>query len=194
MLYANPTPPIHDIVRDLNTADYQWRQHKGLTVMWVGPYTPNLLVHNEIRKQKRGWGNRLLGYEEEAAVHFEEVIEENRKKLIQKMTDNSLIVRQLELLPRHLKPRDGSDGLHLGSHTKKRLFGQVFDAAIQLHQEGAPPREDPGLQLTAEQREVANILRAQKRKRERTRAAEKALFAAAKRQRTGGEGSSKAVK
>ena len=111
LVYANPTPPIPEIVSTLGTSDYAWKT-RGITVVWVAPYTPNLVLHNEVRKHARNWG-RLMPYEVEMAEHFEEIIERNRINLINRMKSENLDVLELELTPWHLTKPAGSDGLHL---------------------------------------------------------------------------------
>ena len=178
-VYANPTPPISDIVRDLNSADYRWRTGNGLTVLWVAPYTPDLLVLNLVVKKIRKWGNHLLPQEVECAEEWMSLIQQNREKLLVRMRANNLLVHELALLPHHLTRANGSDGLHLGDDSKRTLFGHAIEAAINLYREGPPMPNHIGIQLSAEERVGANAFRRQKRKIQKTRAAERAVFQAA---------------
>ena len=77
MVYANETPQFDQILSRLSTADYSWKKNHGLNVLWVAPYTPNLLLLNEVRKRARNWGNHLFEYEKEMAVHHMNVIDKN---------------------------------------------------------------------------------------------------------------------
>ena len=179
MVYANPTPPLEKIVSNISCADYRWRKNLGLTVVWVAPYTPNLLLHNEVRKRARKWGNKLLNYEKEMAEHFMGIIELKRVELLKLMRQHKLIVEELKLLPHHLTVEAESDGLHLGSQPKRSLFGDVIQSAILLHQNGPPEVQEVSLPLQPDLREAVNMMRRQKRKMQRTRTAERALFQAA---------------
>ena len=94
MVYANPTPPIEKIISNISCADYRWRRNLGLTVVWVAPYTPNLLLHNEVRKRARKWGNKLLNYEKEMAEHFMGIIDLNRVELLKLMRNINLLSKR----------------------------------------------------------------------------------------------------
>ena len=178
MVFANPTPPIDSIVRKLSCADHKWKSMK-ITTVWVGPYTPNLVLHNEIRKRARNWGNILLPYEVEAAEYYMRIIDESKDKLMRAMTLNHMTVLNLELQHHHLTRSADSDGLHLGAYHKNRLFGTIIDKSISMHRSGPPNVPEIGLPLCPELREAMTEARRQKRKMRRTRAAERAVYQAA---------------
>ena len=177
LVFANPTPPIHEIVTTLSTYDLKWKS-KGITVLWVGPYTPNMVLLNTVRKQKRGWGI-MMPYEVEMAEYFQIIIEGNRTKLIDEMKRNHLVVTELQLRPWDLTSSAGSDGLHLGSASKHQLFDSVINQAIEMHQAGPPQIKEVGLPLNAEMREAWNEVKRHKRRMRRTRAAEREVYRAA---------------
>ena len=176
MIYANPTPPIDSIVSGLSCADYRWKKTHGLHVIWVAPYTPNLLLLNEVRKRARNWGRHLTDYEKEMAEHFMEVIAGNKEKLILTMRQHNLHVEELPLSQSHLTRQANSDGLHLGNQEKKMLFGAVIETAIALHKTGPANVQPVEMPLNPELREAVNQVRRQKRKMQRTRAAERELY------------------
>ena len=175
LIYANPTPPINEIVTRLSCADYGWKT-RGITTVWVAPYTPNLVLLNANRKRANNWGHSLMPYEIEMAEHFMEVIGGNRVNLIQKMRLHNLEVLELQLRPWHLTKAAGSDGLHLGYAHKRELFGHIIDDAIKMHQAGPPKPQIIELPLKPELRQAVNDVRKQKRKMRRTRAAERQIF------------------
>ena len=78
MVYANQTPHTKNIVRTISSADHRWRTEDKLVVVWVPPYTPNLVRHNQVRKQRRRWGKFLYPYEVTEARHHMRTIEKNR--------------------------------------------------------------------------------------------------------------------
>ena len=108
-----------------------------------------------------------------------EVIDENREKLILTMWQHNLQVTELPLSKAHLTRQYNSDGLHLGNHEKKELFGAVIEKAIALHKTGPPNVQPVQMPLNPELREAVNQVRRQKRKMQRTRAAERELYRAA---------------
>ena len=179
MVYANPTPPIENIVRRVSSADHEWKA-KGINTIWVAPYTPNLVRLNTVRKRARNWGYELTGYEVETAEHYMDVIEENRVKLIKTMESNHVEERSLKIQNSYLTEAAGSDGLHLSQYYKRELFGLIIDKSIKMHEAGPPIPREVGLPLTPELREAVTAVRRQKRKMQRTRAAERALFQAAR--------------
>ena len=194
MIYANPTPPIDSIVSRLSCADYRWKTSHGLHVIWVAPYTPNLLLLNEVRKRARKWGTHLTDYEKEMAEHFMEVIDGNRKKLIMTMRQHSLQVTELPLSKTHLTRQCNSDGLHLGNIEKKELFGAVIENAMVQHKSGPPNVQPIEMPLNPELREAVNQVRRQKRKMQRTRAAERELYRAAEEEKNADANAPKAKK
>ena len=182
MVYANPTPPLDSIVTRLSCADHGWKK-RGITTVWVAPYTPNLVLHNTIRKCARKWGIKLMRYEEEMAEHFMDVIEENRMKLLKKMQNHHLDVLELKIQNCHLTKSAGSDGLHLGAQYKRELFGVIISEAIEMQRAGPPNTQKVELPLNPALREAVNEVRKQKRKMRRTRAAERAIFDAAEKEK-----------
>ena len=173
LVYANPTPPIRDICATLSSSDLTWKS-RGIHVLWIAPYTPNMILLNTTRKQKRKWG-AMMPYEIEMAEHFQEVINGNRLKLIDSMKKYNLDVFELELRPWDLTKAAGSDGLHLGTNSKRALFDAAISRAIEKFNAGPPTIENVGLSLDAEERETWNQIKRQKRRMRRVRAAERDL-------------------
>ena len=86
----------------------------------------------------------MAQYEIEMAEHFEAVIEENRKKLVQEMRHYDLDVLPLELHPWDLTRTTGSDGLHLGPERKRELFDQIISKTIETQLNGPPRIKEVG--------------------------------------------------
>ena len=167
---------LKKIVYNLSTADHRWKKDHNVHTIWVSPYTPNLLLLNEIRKKARGWGSSLLYYEKEAADFYMSIIDENRKKMVHKMRQSGLLVSDLSLLPHHLTRAGNSDGLHLSDDAKFILFGRVIEEGINLHKSGPPLVREVGLPLDPALREAVTHVRRHKRRMQRTRAAERGIF------------------
>ena len=149
----------------------------------MAPYTPNLVLHNEIRKRARNWGN-LYSYEKEMAIHHMNVIDGNRQKLVDKMSKMGLVVKNLELMPHHLARAGDSDGLHLGNDAKKALFGTIIDAAVKMHKNGPPVVKEVGFVLDPAVRDGIAQMRRHKRRQKRTREAESEIFKQLEKEKT----------
>ena len=168
LVYANPTPPLDSIVQRLSLADQRWRNERGVsTVVWVAPYTPNLLLYNETIKRRNKWGPRLMEYEKEAAIHYMEIIDMNRRQLISQMEKQHLMVKELPLLHHHLTTECASDGLHLGPTQKYNLFGKVIEDAISDYARAPSKQEYTGLNLSPNLREAYKLVRKLKQKSQR---------------------------
>ena len=176
MVFANVTPNVEKIVYNLSTADHRWKKTRNVHVIWVAPYTPNLLLLNEVRKRARGWGSTLHHYEKEMSNYHMTVIDENRRRLVDKMKSAGLVVSDLTLLPHHLTREGDSDGLHLSDDAKFTLFAKVIEEGICFHKSGPPVVREVGLLLDPEVREAVTQVRRHKRRQQRTRAAEREIF------------------
>ena len=174
-VYANPTPPMDAIVSRLSCADLRWKR-RGIHTVWVAPYTPNLVLLNELKKKKMKWGNHLMFYEKEMCKHWMTEIDANRRKINHMMETRCMKVVQLQILSWHLTETANSDGLHLGYEQKNELFGHVISAAIEIYRTGPPKPQEVDLPLDPELREQMNEVRRHKRKMRKTRAAERAIY------------------
>ena len=108
-----------------------------------------------------------MDYEKEAAIHYMDIIDKNRRELSKTMLDARLLVVELALVPHHLTQDSSSDGLHLGPTQKFELFGKIIQDAIDTHQNKEKEKQNAGLLLNPDLREAYKLMRRHKRKEQK---------------------------